>query len=1035
MSVIASQNNLPCRRLNQLIRILVVLSVCVLTFRAEHLPIKTYEVDDGLLRDSVFKIRQDLRGFLWFCSPDGISRFDGYAFTNFTTADGLPDRHVNDFLETKKGVIYIATDAGLARLNPTGQAASKENPLFTVILPDNSKAKKFTVLFEDDHGEVWGGTANGLYKLNEREELEAVDLGVPLVGTPEIQTNAILQDRKGAMWIGSEDNGLYRILADGVVEQFTTSDGLPDTDVSSLLEDKDGRLWVGLKQRNDAGLVLLVPDPRKNQNIVDRHYTIKDGLPANWILDLFESRDGKFWVGTNKGLCEWQVGEGSVCKTYTKENICGEEIWNIGEDSGNSLWMGTRCGLKKWTPYGFTSYSEADGMGHSFVNSIFENAEGELFASFNRGGPEPRTVSRFDGERFHLIKPYFPPDTYFGWGSKQSVIQDSKGDWWFSGLLGLYRFSRRERFEGLSRSVPRLIPVGTKPATIFRLFEDSRGDVWISTVGTVYELWRWERATDSWRNFTAEVGFGRDRIGSAFAEDKAGNLWIGSGTDGDDAALIRYRDGQFTIFSQSQNPLIAGWIRDLFIDSKGRLWIAGTVSGVLRLDNVNADELSFAHYTTEEGLSSNGSYCLTEDEFGRIYVGSGRGVDRLSPETGGIENFTTADGLPNSNVESAYRDRRNVLWFGTSNGLARLNPEPVTVRREPMAFITGLRVNGESRSVSLLGETTIPTLDLDADHRQITVDFIGLGSSLGEKLQYEYRFADVDWTATNERIVNFANLAPGDYQFEVRARTSDRIYSRPATVGFNIAAPLWQKPWFILAMLGLVALVIYAFYRFRLARLLEVANMRTRIATDLHDDIGANLTKISILSEVAQQQSNGDASNGTSELLGSVAEISRESVSAMGDIVWAINPKKDSLLDVTRRMRQHAEEIFERREIELEFHAPPSDVDLKLDADVRRNIYLIFKEAVNNIVRHANARTVKIDLALVDHELILKIRDDGDGFETEQESDGNGLLNMRKRAVDCGGRLSIESAHGKGADLTLRFKPRPNAWRWSGFRG
>ena len=1032
MSVIASQNNLLRRRLNQLARILVVLSVCLLSVRAEHLPIKTYEVADGLLRDDVTKIRQDSRGFLWFCSADGISRFDGYAFTNFTTDDGLPDRHVNDFLETKKGVIYVATDAGLARLNPTGQAASKENPLFTIILPDSSKAKKFTILFEDDHEQVWAGTANGLYKMNEREELAELDLGVPLVGIPEIEINAILKDRNGAMWIGTENNGLYRISAAGGVEQFTGSDGLPDIDVSSLLEDKNGRLWVGLKQRSDAGLVLLVPDPRKDQNIVARHYKVKDGLPANWILDLFESREGKFWVGTTKGLCEWQAGEGSVCKTYTKENdLCGEEIWNIVEDIGKSLWMGTRCGLKKWTPYGFTSYSEADGMGHSFVNSVFENSEGELFASFYSGAPEPRTVSRFDGERFHLIKPSFPPGTYFGWGSKQSVIQDSKGDWWFAGLLGIYRFSRPERFEDLSRSVPRMTQVGTEPATIFRVFEDSRSDVWISTVGTVCELWRWERGTDSWKNFTAEVGFGRNRIGLAFVEDKAGNLWIGSGTDGEDAALIRYRDGRFTVFPQSENPLLAGWIRDLFVDSKGRLWVADNVSGVLRLDNVNADELSFTRYTTEEGLSSNGSYCLTEDEFGRIYVGSGRGVDRLSPETDGIENFTTADGLPNSNIETAYRDRRNVLWFGTSNGLARLNPEPVMVRREPTAFITGLRVNGESRSVSLLGETAIPTLDLDADHRQITVDFIGIGSSLGEKLQYEYRFADVDWTPTNERILNFANLAPGEYRFEVRARTSDRIYSQPATVGFSIAAPLWQKSWFIGAMLGLTGLVIYGFYRFRLARLLEVANMRTRIATDLHDDIGANLTKISILSEVAQQQSNGDASNGTSKLLGSVAEISRESVSAMGDIVWAINPKKDSLLDVTRRMRQHAEEIFEQREIELEFHAPPLERDMKLDADVRRNIYLIFKEALNNIVRHANARTVKIDLALVDHELILEIRDDGDGFDAYQESGGNGLHNMQKRAHDCGGRLSIKSVHGEGTDLTLRLRPRPNTWRWS----
>ncbi|MEP6704128.1 MAG: two-component regulator propeller domain-containing protein, partial [Acidobacteriota bacterium] len=994
-----------------------------------------YSVADGLLHDNVNRIRQDTRGFMWFCTGEGISRFDGYAFANFTTADGLPDRHVNDFLETRNGAIYLATDAGIARLNPTGLASSRENPLFKVILPENSKSKVITVLFQDDLGQVWVGTGSGLFKLNEQDELEAFELGTPLVGIHEIHITAIIQDRRRSLWLATADNGLFRILPNGEVEQFNESDGLPDVNISTVLEDRNGRLWVALRQHYVAGLILLVPEPRKDRNIVEHYYTTKDGLPADWILNLFQSSDGKIWIGTIKGLCEWQIDGASVCKTYTKENdLCDEEIWTIAEDSGHSLWIGTRCGLKKWTPYGFTAYKEADGMGHSFINSLFENQAGELFASFNNV-TEQRTVSRFDGTRFELIRPFFPAKTSFGWGWKQTVWQDGDGDWWFPGMTGVYRFHRPERFEDLATSVPRAIHVGTAQTEIFRVFEDSRKDVWVSTIGTVFELWRWERATDTWQNLTPEVNFGRYRIGTAFVEDKAGNLWIGTGTERDDAALIRYRNGQFKVFAQKENPLLAGWLRDLFVDSKGRLWIADTATGVLRLDDVNADELRFVRYTTAEGLSSNGSYCLTEDEFGRIYVGSGRGIDRLTPETGGVENFTTADGLPSSDVEIAYRDRRNDLWFGTSSGLARFTPEPQRARRPPNAFITGLRVNGESRSVSLLGEGTIPSLDLDADHRQITVAFVGLGSSPGEKLQYEYRFGDVDWTPTSERTVNFANLGSGDYQFEIRARTFDRIYSQPATVAFSIAAPMWQKWWFVVAVLGLAILLFYAIYRVRLGQLLEVANMRTRIATDLHDDIGANLTKISILSEVAQQQfgqyANADGPNGTSSLLGSVAEISRESVSSMGDIVWAINPKKDSLLDLTRRMRQHAEEMFERREIVLEFHAPMRDLDLKLDADSRRNIYLIFKESINNIVRHSNASKVTINLAFVENELVLKISDDGEGFDTVQEFDGNGLLNMQKRADDCGSRLLIKSVRGKGTTLKLNLKLRATPWRWN----
>ena len=1017
MPSIADQNQLSAQRFTQLICVGLVLIFSIIS-KAERLPIKTYTVADGLLRDNVSKIKQDSRGFLWFCTADGVSRFDGYAFTNFTVNEGLPERHVNDFLETKNGAIYIATDAGLARLNPKGLANSKDNPLFSVILPDNPKAKSIQVLFEDQNGTVWTGTSDGLYKLNEKSELETVNLGKLQTGVDVNRINTIIKDLRGALWIGTENSGLFRLLPNGEVEQFTQADGLPDVSISILHEDKNGRIWAGFRQHFVAGLVLLVDAPRKNHPIVEDHYTKKDGLPADWIMDLFESNDGKFWIGTSRGLCEWQ-GENktSVCKIYTKANdLCGEEFWSITEDKDKNLWMGTRCGAKKWTRYGFTAYSEADGMGLPLINSIFENRDGELFASFNSG--TARTVSRFDGEKFTLVKPNFPPDTSFGWGWKQTVWQDSKDDWWFPMIPGLYRFSHPARFEDLSTSAPQKITIGTKPAEIFRLFEDSRRDIWITTLGTAFELWRWERAKNLWHDLTQEVNFGRYRIGSAFVEDKAGNLWIGTGSDRDDAALIRYRDGQFKVFPQSENQLLAGWIRDLYVDTKGRLWIANSANGVLRLDDVNADKLNFVNYTTAEGLSSIAASCITEDKFGRIYIGTGRGLDRLNPDTGQIENFTTADGLPNSNIEVAYRDRKNDLWFGTTHGLARLIPDPKRKREPPNAFITALHVNGESQSISILGESGIPPLELDSDQRQVTVDFIGLGASLGEKLKYEYRFGESAWIATAERTVNFANLGSGKYQFEVRAQTADRLYSQPSTLSFRIASPLWQRWWFIAGLLALTLFLIYFFYRYRLARFLELERMRTRIATDLHDDIGANLTRISLLSEVAKQKST----NGNDNMLSSIANIARESVASMNDIVWAIGPDHDRLLDLTRRMRQHAEEIFEMRDIELDFNAPADETDLKLSVGVRRDVLLIFKEAVNNAARHSACSKVQIDFRCENSILTLKIKDNGKGFDSENfESDGQGLRSMVRRSKGLGGELIIDSQKDAGTNVEFKL--------------
>lgn len=711
---------------------------------AERLPVKTYTVADGLLRDNVARIKQDSRGFLWFCTVEGISRFDGYAFTNFTTADGLPSRYVNDFLETRGGTIYLATNGGLARLNPSGiraaqsDASNQNNPLFTVLLPGNARANKINVLFEAENGAVFAGTANGLYKLNERGELELINLGNPLPGYDALLVTSIIKDRRGAMWIGT-DNGLIRLLPNGEVEQFNTADGLPDVNIFTLHEDKNGRIWIGLRPNGVfGGLVLLVAEPNKNQNIVERFYTSKDGLPNDWVMDLFEASDGIFWVATTGGLCEWQGGENSVCKTYTGANdLCDGEIWSIAEDKDKNLWMGTRCGLKKWTRHGFTTYTEADGTGLQIANSIFENAAGELFVSFSDGNP--RTVSRFDGEKFQLVKPDFPKyASYSGWGNRQTVWQTSAGDWFFPSGGGLFRFPRPARFEDLSKTQAQRI-FGTEKTEIFRFFEDSRGDFWVATTGTANELWRWERAVNVWRNLSPELGFVKYRHGTSFVEDRAGNLWIGTGGDIDNTALIRYRDGRFQIFTKAENEMLAGWLHNLFVDGKGRLWMTSTASGLLRLDDVNADELNFTAYTSAEGLSSFGVLCVTEDEFGRIYIGTGRGLDRLTPETGQVENFTTADGLPNSYVELAYRDRKNNLWFGTVNGLARFIPEPPATREPPNIYITGLRIEGVSQGISILGASQIPTLDLNSDQQQIAVDFLGLGTNLGMNKMCESR--------------------------------------------------------------------------------------------------------------------------------------------------------------------------------------------------------------------------------------------------------------------------------------------------------
>ncbi|HEX6625395.1 MAG TPA: ATP-binding protein, partial [Pyrinomonadaceae bacterium] len=254
---------------------------------------------------------------------------------------------------------------------------------------------------------------------------------------------------------------------------------------------------------------------------------------------------------------------------------------------------------------------------------------------------------------------------------------------------------------------------------------------------------------------------------------------------------------------------------------------------------------------------------------------------------------------------------------------------------------------------------------------------------------------------------------------------------------FTIVPPVWQRWWFVaLAALTLGA-AAYALYRLRVGRLIELERVRTRIATDLHDDIGASLSKIAVLSDAAGQEV-GSGSGRIAEPLAQIAGTSRELVDAMSDIVWAVNPQRDHLSDLTHRMRRFASDLLEARDIEFTFHAPPDDRDLRLGADLRREVYLIFKECVNNLVRHAGCTRAEIEFGVAGRQLFVAVRDDGRGFDAAEAyrggsgsgMGGHGLPGMRRRAEALGGTFEIESANGGGTRVTLRVPTDGGRGRW-----
>jgi signal transduction histidine kinase/streptogramin lyase len=973
--------------------------------RAEQQSIRTYTTADGLASDTVYGVVADSRGFLWFSTADGLSRFDGYGMTTYTVRDGLPDRRISAVCETRDGSLWVGTAGGLCRF---AQRASTGGPVFVLErLGDDPKTNEVDCLLETSDGVLWCGTEGGLYRLEAREGHWSVSR---VALDAEAAVSALAEEPWGGVWAGTA--GEVRLVrADGRVEAHALPSNHIGAGASSLRVGRDGRLWIGTR----AGIVYS--EPRASSDAPASFAAAGRGVPTGWGNAFFESRDGTFWIATTTGLWRETAGDAPSFERHRSVGgACDRVVWDVAEDRDGNLWLATSCGALRVDRYGFTAFTADDGLGSAFINSIFESNAGDLIVTTDQA---ERLIHRFDGATFVSIVPKKLNMIYPGWGWGQTVMQDREGAWWVPTGWGVYRYPAAERPDETLGAQPEPIYTGNE---VFRVFEDARGDVWLATVAPM-KLLRWDHATRRVVDLTAEAGVVAEY--TAFCDAPDGAVWIGTGNYGGllagNGGLLRYANGRFERFTV-EDGAPAGWLRALYVDGSGRLWIASSLGGLARVDDPSAARPHFVAYTAAEGLSSENVWCVVEDAWGRIYVGTTRGVDRIDLATGAVKHYTSADGLPKTQPQCAFRDRHGSLWFGSPFGLARLDPEPDRDREPPRTLVTGLRVAGVARPVSALGESVLPSMELGAGENNVSLDFLGLGTSLGEELRYQHRLegADTDWSAPSaERTVTFANLAPGAYRLLVRAVDADGSASlEPAEVAFTVLAPVWRRWWF-LALAGLAVLTAgYAIFRYRLARLVEIERVRMHIATDLHDDIGSNLTRIAILSEVAQYGRTGDAEEPDGPLA-SIAGISRESVAAMSDIVWAINPKKDSIDDLVRRMRRFAGEAFASRGIELEFRGPEHERSMKLDHEMRRQLFLAFKESVMNAVRHSGCTRAEVEIRVAGPRIVLSVSDDGHGFDASTPSEGNGLESMRRRALALGGTFDVASAPGRGTRVTV----------------
>lgn len=543
-----------------------------------------------LAHDHVSRIYRDSHGFLWICTDEGLSRFDGLRFLNYTVADGLPHIHVNDIVETRGGEYWVGTDGGLTLFRPAGPARR-----FTVFKPDGPPEALFTnAVLEEPDGAVLVGTGAGLYRLHPKSAVfERLEYPIPAGQVQSAAVHIMYRAPDQTLWIGAT-TGLYRRDPSGAWLRLGQRDGLPHDVVHHLEPDLEGRIWVCTPH----GLARLDRTIEAGRRAVDLVLTDGNGLPSRDVRSILFAPDGRRWIATLGGLVEWLSGPPAPhnFRVYsTGQGLTDCQVYALATDVAGDLWIGTRRGgIMRIVRTGFQTFGPADGLVTTGTDRIIESPSGGICIAAIED--TRRTLRCFDGRRFHVILPRLPAAvTRRLPNSNHTAIFDHQGKWWVSTGNGLYRFPGGEALRKSAVS-----PDLSLPGAYRFLFEDSHRDMWITTLADpLCGLTHWGRETGRLTDLSASLPDAiRHQGATVLAEAPDGVLWIGLTRPG---GLFRFREGRF----ERVNSAPAGTVQALYRDHAGRLWIASGEGGLGRIDDPAAERVAVRVYDRDDDIGAS----------------------------------------------------------------------------------------------------------------------------------------------------------------------------------------------------------------------------------------------------------------------------------------------------------------------------------------------------------------------------------------------------------------------------------------------
>ena len=1016
--------------------------------------------EKGLPNSSVTAIAQTKDGYLWVGTYNGLARFDGERFVKYypENTPALKHARIRRLVKGPDGTLWISAH--------DGSITSYRNGKFAIEWTGEGLADSAATLIStrSNRPVFLLRTGEFIRRLARNGTNEWEMLRVPGAGPGQ----QVAEDSDGTIWCASRDQRIYR-LNGSVFEALADNGGLTG-EVNVLTADARGRIWAGTDRE------LGFWNGKRFEDM-----TPTNGAAVSNVSFLRVLSNGDVWSIANQQLRKSHGREWVLEVEQARGLFTGwRERTGLHEDSKGGVWLyDYGRGMLHIRPDGRVRQLAAEqNFPGERVDAFLEDREGNIWAGVDRGG----LVRVREKQRFSVLL----PGESAGDRAAVSVTEDAAGTIWvgtFGG--GLHRWYSNE-WQTFT------LPGGTRRGFVFSVATDANGKIWTSAgdedlysgsdgrftafVPAVHGVKCLLRASDQrlwvgiksglgvisgeqFRQLGPEDGVGRTDV-RALVEDANGSIWAGTG----DGTLYRINSNNVAAFRH--NDAWAGQpIWSLLADSDGSIWIGTFRGGLMRFH-----EGKFTRITTRDGLPDDVICQLLDDGAGRLWAGTKQGIfhvnktelnNFIAGQTDNINctSYGRYDGLPDLECSDSYqpaacRTRDGRLLFTTLKGVVSVRPGDVAANTlPPPVVIEGATLDGREQPPEAFAATgLIPRLRIPPGTHQIKIQFTGLSFISPDRVRFQYKLEGLDdeWSEpSTARSVQYNLLPPGEHRFLVRACNNDGVWNDQGAELTLLVSPHFYETWTFklavaLAAAGIVAFSVRRVYARRLRRQLEqlerqraIERDRARIAKDIHDDLGAGLTHIALLSELARRDTPDEMPHHVSQ----ISEMARELTRNMDEIVWAVDPHNDTLESLVTYVSKFAQEYLSVAGIRCRLDVPAELPPHALPAEVRHNLFLAIKEALNNVVKHAGATEVWLRVVLQPNSFCVTVEDNGCGLACQNGhrngnagtvgsngrlSSGHGLLNMERRLASIGGNCVIRGEPGQGtrAELRVDLSPR-----------